>query len=439
MRFAARTRRPTRFASLGLERHHGLDVALGDDEHVHRGLRIDVVEGQDLVVLVLDAGGTPAGDDLAEHAGGHKARTGAQRCPFAEACLEEHADQLRVELAGPGPLAEAPERVLLVEGGLVRALGAERVVDVDDRHEPREERHLLLAEPVGVAPPVPALVVVPDDGAHRAERPHRQDEAVAGGRVLFHEPALVRAEGTRLEEDAVGHRDLPQVVQEAAQAERLQLLRAEPQPLAELHRARGQPHAVPGRVRVPRLDREREARDQALRLLQLLEHPLQADQGPQPRAELARVDGLREVVVRAGGEPRHPGVQLSLGRQEDHRDEVRDRVALELPAEVDPGHPGHPHVQQDQVGELLGDLDERLGGGPHVADRIAEVRDVVPHRLADQKVVVDDQDPPEGDRVLRGRCHAGAIPGPNTASPAPVRDTSSGYPGLSATLCPQAR
>src|SRR4029453_8797787 len=52
--------------------------------------------------------------------------------------LQEHADQIRVELAGPGSLAEALQRDFFVERRLVRALGAQGVVDVDNRHEARE-------------------------------------------------------------------------------------------------------------------------------------------------------------------------------------------------------------------------------------------------------------------------------------------------------------
>src|SRR5262245_39445360 len=62
--------------------------------------------------------------------------------------LQEHADQVRVELPGPGSLVDSPQRVLLVERGLVRALREEGVVDVDDRHETGEERHVVPADPI---------------------------------------------------------------------------------------------------------------------------------------------------------------------------------------------------------------------------------------------------------------------------------------------------
>src|SRR5262245_8394679 len=152
--------------------------------------------------------------------------------------LEEHADQVGVELPGPGTLEETPQRVLLVERSLVRALRAKRVVDVDDRHEAGEERDLLPANPVRVPPAVPPLVVVPDDGPDQTERPHRDDQPIAGGRVLLDELPLLGAERASLEEDAVRHRDLAEVVEEPAKSQRLQLVLAQSEPLAECHRAR---------------------------------------------------------------------------------------------------------------------------------------------------------------------------------------------------------
>jgi hypothetical protein len=48
----------------------GLDVPLGDDQEVERSLGVDVLEGEDLIVLVLDIGGCLAGHDAAERAVG---------------------------------------------------------------------------------------------------------------------------------------------------------------------------------------------------------------------------------------------------------------------------------------------------------------------------------------------------------------------------------
>src|SRR4029450_2076441 len=52
---------------LGLHRDDRVDVALGHDEEMDGRLRVDVLEGQNRVVLVLDFGGSLAGHDAAEH------------------------------------------------------------------------------------------------------------------------------------------------------------------------------------------------------------------------------------------------------------------------------------------------------------------------------------------------------------------------------------
>src|SRR4030095_12169518 len=48
---------------LGLHRDDRVDVALGHDEEMDGRLRVDVPEGQNRVVLVLDFGGGGAGQD----------------------------------------------------------------------------------------------------------------------------------------------------------------------------------------------------------------------------------------------------------------------------------------------------------------------------------------------------------------------------------------
>lgn len=56
----------------GLEARDGLDVTLRDDQEMDRRLRVQVAEGHDLIVLVLDLGRTFPGADATEDAGlGH--------------------------------------------------------------------------------------------------------------------------------------------------------------------------------------------------------------------------------------------------------------------------------------------------------------------------------------------------------------------------------
>lgn len=56
------------FSIFGLRFLQSGEVALGDDEDVRRGLRVDVLEGEGVLVLVNLLGGDLAGDDLAEEA-----------------------------------------------------------------------------------------------------------------------------------------------------------------------------------------------------------------------------------------------------------------------------------------------------------------------------------------------------------------------------------
>jgi hypothetical protein len=55
---------------VGAEAGERLDVPPGDDQEVEGGLGVDVLEGEDLIVLVLDIGGCLAGYDAAEYAVG---------------------------------------------------------------------------------------------------------------------------------------------------------------------------------------------------------------------------------------------------------------------------------------------------------------------------------------------------------------------------------
>src|SRR5262245_23391788 len=55
-----------------LEPGDGIDVSFRDDEQVDRRLGIEILEGEHLLVLVLNVGGALACDDAAKHAaGGH--------------------------------------------------------------------------------------------------------------------------------------------------------------------------------------------------------------------------------------------------------------------------------------------------------------------------------------------------------------------------------
>src|SRR5881628_1332690 len=71
-----------------LHRHDRRNVAPRDDQEVHRRLRIDVAERDD---LVFDIRGTLAGDDATEHT----VRHGASSTPCYNTCLSSRDDSRR--------------------------------------------------------------------------------------------------------------------------------------------------------------------------------------------------------------------------------------------------------------------------------------------------------------------------------------------------------
>lgn len=58
---------------------HSRNRFLGDDEHVSRSLRFDVVESQDKVVLINDGGRDFAGDDFFKQGLSHRVRIEGRR------------------------------------------------------------------------------------------------------------------------------------------------------------------------------------------------------------------------------------------------------------------------------------------------------------------------------------------------------------------------
>src|SRR5439155_1025962 len=91
---------------LGVARFHRHDrrnVPPRDDQEVHWGLRIDVAERDDRVVLVFDIRGTLAGDDATEHA----VRHGASSTPCYNTRLSSRDDSRRSARWEPARSASA--------------------------------------------------------------------------------------------------------------------------------------------------------------------------------------------------------------------------------------------------------------------------------------------------------------------------------------------
>ncbi len=72
---------------------------------------------------------------------------------------DELADHLRIEL-GVDVLRQLLDCLGMGHGGAVGAVGGHRVVGIAGQDDPAADRDLLTADPVGIAAPVPALVLV---------------------------------------------------------------------------------------------------------------------------------------------------------------------------------------------------------------------------------------------------------------------------------------
>ena len=101
-------------------------------------------------------------------------------------------------------------------------------------------------------------MVVAHDRARRGEQVERLEQLVADLRVRLDDPALFLVERRRLEQHAVGDPDLPDVVQDRAEPDRLDLVGPQPEQLGDPHGERREPLAVAVQVGVARLDRVRE-------------------------------------------------------------------------------------------------------------------------------------------------------------------------------------
>ena len=118
-----------------------------------------------------------------------------------------------------------------------------------------------------------------------------------------------------------------------------------------------------------------------------------ARRAPQDRAhaghQLARAEGLRQVVVAAELEPEDTVDLLVLRGEKDDR---HVRAAPQPPADLGAVELRHHDVEDDEVGRLAGEALERLlaVGGLDRAE--ARLREREGDDLADVGVVIDDQD-----------------------------------------------
>ena len=110
--------------------------------------------------------------------------------------------------------------------------------------------------------------------------------------------------------------------------------------------------------------------------------------------ELARLEGLGDVVVGADLEARHPVDDVVASGEHDDRGPPTG--GAELAQDVEPRAPGKHDVEDDQVRLVLERRRECRIAVAGVPDLVALAGKVGPHDLADVGLIVDDQDAAHG-------------------------------------------
>ncbi len=236
---------------------------------------------QERVLLGVDARRRVAGDARGEGAVLVDALDHAQ----------ERIDHVGVELAAAAAL-ELVEAVLVSQGLAVRPAERHGIVGVGDAHRARDLGDRLTGEAVGVALARPAFVVVADAGDQRVVE-ERADDVGAEDGMLAHQFPFLHVEPARLEQHAVGHADLADVVQVRRFLDRAQPVLGPAELASEQHHVGGDAGGVAERVVVLRV----QCPAQRLQVAEV--HPLVAfvQVGVADRQGELGADALEEVPV----------------------------------------------------------------------------------------------------------------------------------------------
>src|SRR4029453_10466017 len=133
------------------------------------------------------------------------------------------------------------------------------VVRVDHEDDPRPERNLVPREPVGIASPVPALVVMEDPVGPRLD-PEAVEHPEPDLWVPLEDEPLGPRQGTRLAQDFLGDGELAEVMQAAGEPCELDLLLVEAEPRRDPRREIRHARGMTPRVRVTQVDSLGQAR-----------------------------------------------------------------------------------------------------------------------------------------------------------------------------------
>ena len=141
------------------------------------------------------------------------------------------------------------------------------------------------------------------------------------------------------------------------------------------------------------LDRRRQRVDHALGALQAVVGGLQAQRGTGAGDQFAALHGLAHEVVGARLQRDHAVFDLVQGGDHDHRHQPAFRGRLHPPADLETVQTRHVHVEEDQVGVLMGEDLERGGPCAGGQDRAVDGGQVGLQQLPVDRVVVDHEHP----------------------------------------------
>ncbi len=113
---------------------------------------------------------------------------------------------------------------------------------------------------------------------------------------------------------------------------------------------------------------------------------------PNARDQRRLIDWLCQIFVGARFQSGDHVLRIGPGCDENHRDEPEAGVAFQPPARLEPVHPRHRHVEQDQIGRFAPSRFERLHAIASFHCRIALRAETRCEDRAIVLVIVDDKD-----------------------------------------------
>ncbi len=128
---------------------------------------------------------------------------------------------------------------------------------------------------------------------------------------------------------------------------------------------------------------------------------LEAQQVPDPHAELGAIHGLAQEVLGPGTQPQHPRLAIVHGGDHDDGDVPCGGVGLDPGRHLGAVQPGHPEVEQDQVERLLRHHGERFLAAGRGREDVAFRGEHHLEQLPVLPLVVHDQDACRAVRDVR--------------------------------------